>query len=321
MPSPVQRSTAGLKPVRLGFDHGVAAPPRRHRRRRFAGLYAAKSLAQRRPVDSRSSTGATSTCSSRCSTRSRPGALSPGEIAQPLRSIFRKQQQHDRAARRGGRHRPERREVRLSDGGPIAYDTLIVATGARHSYFGHDDWARVRARPEDDRRRARDPAPDPDRVRGRRARGRPGAAPGVDDVRRRRRRADRRRAGRRARRDRQRHAAPRLPLDRPPDARIMLVEAHGPRAADRTRRSRRASAQRAARAARRRRSGPGRGSSDIDEPVRDAWRGRRPRGTDPGADRAVGGRRAGVVVRRGRWPTATGAETGSGGPDRSSART
>ena len=36
---------------------------------------------------------------------------------------------------------PERREVLMADGGPIAYDTLVVATGARHSYFGHDDWA------------------------------------------------------------------------------------------------------------------------------------------------------------------------------------
>ena len=36
---------------------------------------------------------------------------------------------------------PEAREVVLSDGGPIPYDTLIVATGARHSYFGHDEWA------------------------------------------------------------------------------------------------------------------------------------------------------------------------------------
>ena len=33
------------------------------------------------------------------------------------------------------------RRVDLSDGGPIEYDTLVVATGARHSYFGHDDWA------------------------------------------------------------------------------------------------------------------------------------------------------------------------------------
>ena len=29
----------------------------------------------------------------------------------------------------------------MGDGGPIAYDTLIVATGARHAYFGHDEWA------------------------------------------------------------------------------------------------------------------------------------------------------------------------------------
>src|SRR5262249_24071363 len=31
----------------------------------------------------------------------------------------------------------------LSDGGPIAYDTLIVATGARHSYFDHPEWAAI----------------------------------------------------------------------------------------------------------------------------------------------------------------------------------
>ena len=53
----------------------------------------------------------------------------------------------------------------MSDGGPIAYDTLIVASGAHFAYFGHDDWAR-RARPQVARRRARDPAADPHRVRG-----------------------------------------------------------------------------------------------------------------------------------------------------------
>ena len=69
------------------------------------------------------------------------GALSPGDIAQPLRSIL-------------GRHRnttvilgeavgidPERRQVLLSDSGPVDYDTLIVATGAHHSYFDHPEWA------------------------------------------------------------------------------------------------------------------------------------------------------------------------------------
>jgi NADH:ubiquinone reductase (H+-translocating) len=33
------------------------------------------------------------------------------------------------------------REVRLHDGGRLAYDHLIVAAGATHSYFGHDEWA------------------------------------------------------------------------------------------------------------------------------------------------------------------------------------
>jgi NADH dehydrogenase len=33
------------------------------------------------------------------------------------------------------------RIVRLTDGTRIAYDTLILATGATHAYFGHDDWA------------------------------------------------------------------------------------------------------------------------------------------------------------------------------------
>ena len=40
----------------------------------------------------------------------------------------------------------DKREVQVSDGGPIAYDTLIVATGAHHTFFGHDDWAQARAR-------------------------------------------------------------------------------------------------------------------------------------------------------------------------------
>ncbi|MFW6092673.1 MAG: NAD(P)/FAD-dependent oxidoreductase [Pseudomonadota bacterium] len=34
-----------------------------------------------------------------------------------------------------------RRQVTLRDGGSVDYDTLVVATGARHAYFGHDEWA------------------------------------------------------------------------------------------------------------------------------------------------------------------------------------
>src|SRR5688500_8166728 len=33
------------------------------------------------------------------------------------------------------------RKVVMLDGGPIAYDLLVLATGATHGYFGHDEWA------------------------------------------------------------------------------------------------------------------------------------------------------------------------------------
>ena len=69
------------------------------------------------------------------------GALAAGEIAQPLRSILRRQRNTTVLLGEAVAIDPERREIRLSDGGPISYDTLVVATGARFSYFGNDDWA------------------------------------------------------------------------------------------------------------------------------------------------------------------------------------
>src|SRR3954453_21916612 len=69
------------------------------------------------------------------------GALSPGEIAQPLRSILRKHANVTVLLGEAIRLDPAAREVELSDGGPIGYDALVVATGARHSYFGHPEWA------------------------------------------------------------------------------------------------------------------------------------------------------------------------------------
>lgn len=67
-------------------------------------------------------------------------ALSPSDIAWPLRTLFRSQPNVrvvmddvlsiDRTAR----------IVRLRDSAPIAFDALIVAPGSRHAYFGHDEW-------------------------------------------------------------------------------------------------------------------------------------------------------------------------------------
>ena len=70
------------------------------------------------------------------------GALSPGEIAQPLRSIFSRQRNATVLLGEAVGIDIDRREVQVSDGGPLAYDTLIVATGAHHTYFGHDEWAK-----------------------------------------------------------------------------------------------------------------------------------------------------------------------------------
>ncbi|HVG01929.1 MAG TPA: NAD(P)/FAD-dependent oxidoreductase, partial [Nitrospira sp.] len=67
-------------------------------------------------------------------------ALSPGDIAWPLRTLFRAQrnvrvlldevQKIDRAAHR----------IELLDGEPIDYGCLVLAPGSRHSYFGHSEW-------------------------------------------------------------------------------------------------------------------------------------------------------------------------------------
>jgi len=69
------------------------------------------------------------------------GALSPGDIAQPLRSVLRKQRNTTVLLGEAVGIDVERRVVLMSDEGPIPYDTLIVATGARHTYFGNDQWA------------------------------------------------------------------------------------------------------------------------------------------------------------------------------------
>lgn len=67
--------------------------------------------------------------------------LSPGNIAAPLRAILR---QHRNVQVVLGEVREldaAGNAVALAEGSRIAYDTLILATGATHSYFGNDQWA------------------------------------------------------------------------------------------------------------------------------------------------------------------------------------
>jgi NADH dehydrogenase len=67
--------------------------------------------------------------------------LSSPDIAAPLRHILRRQANADVRLADAVAVEPEARRVRLSDGSALEYDFLIVATGATHAYFGHDEWA------------------------------------------------------------------------------------------------------------------------------------------------------------------------------------
>ncbi len=69
------------------------------------------------------------------------GALSGGEIASPIRSILSRQRNVRVLLAEAIDLDAERREL-LTDIGPVGYDTLIVATGVRNCYFGHDEWDR-----------------------------------------------------------------------------------------------------------------------------------------------------------------------------------
>ena len=66
--------------------------------------------------------------------------LAPSDIAAPIRWLLRHQENAEVLLGSASAIDPARREVRLEDGGVIQYDFLIVATGARHSYFAHPEW-------------------------------------------------------------------------------------------------------------------------------------------------------------------------------------
>jgi len=65
--------------------------------------------------------------------------LSPGEIAAPIRSIFRREENVEVLMAEVTGFDLEHRVVETTDF-EVPYDYLIVAAGARHAFFGHDDW-------------------------------------------------------------------------------------------------------------------------------------------------------------------------------------
>jgi NADH:ubiquinone reductase (H+-translocating) len=67
------------------------------------------------------------------------GSLSPANVAGPLRQVLRKQKNTQVLLGEAINIDTFKRQVILSDG-VVDYDTLIVATGSTHQYFGHDEW-------------------------------------------------------------------------------------------------------------------------------------------------------------------------------------
>ncbi len=67
-------------------------------------------------------------------------ALASPNIASPIRSILSQQENVEVMLGEVIEVRANDRTIKLRDGSSLNYDYLILATGARHSYFGHDDW-------------------------------------------------------------------------------------------------------------------------------------------------------------------------------------
>lgn len=67
--------------------------------------------------------------------------LSAPDIAAPLRHILRRQANVTVLLGEVAGVEPDAKRLRLADGRTLDYDTLLLASGATHAYFGHDDWA------------------------------------------------------------------------------------------------------------------------------------------------------------------------------------
>ena len=67
-------------------------------------------------------------------------SLATSEIAWPIRHLVRNRKEITTLLGEVTGVDTLNRTVALDDGGTVHYDTLVLATGARHAYFGHDEW-------------------------------------------------------------------------------------------------------------------------------------------------------------------------------------
>jgi NADH dehydrogenase len=71
------------------------------------------------------------------------GGLSPGDIASPLRSVLKRQKNAEVLLGEVTGLDPHQQRLLLKDGETLPYDSLIVATGSAHHYFGNDHWEAI----------------------------------------------------------------------------------------------------------------------------------------------------------------------------------
>jgi NADH:ubiquinone reductase (H+-translocating) len=108
----------------------------------FGGLWAAKALANQ-PVD-------VTVLDRRNHHTFQPllyqvatAVLSPGEIASPIRRILSKNRNEEVILGEVISIDKDKQTVELENGTRVSFDYLVVAAGARHSYFGHDEWETI----------------------------------------------------------------------------------------------------------------------------------------------------------------------------------
>ncbi len=104
----------------------------------FGGLYAARAL-RKAPVDLTMVDRRNFHLFQPLLYQVATGALSPGEIASPLRAVLRRQRNTRVLMGEAADLDAARRRLILADG-EVEYDSLIVATGSETTYFGHDEW-------------------------------------------------------------------------------------------------------------------------------------------------------------------------------------
>ncbi len=105
----------------------------------FAGLYAARTLA-RHPLDVLLVDRVNYHLFQPLLYQVASAALSPGEIAEPLRAVLRRYNNVHVLLGEVDKLNLDQGCIHLLDGAELRYDYLVLATGARHSYFGHPEW-------------------------------------------------------------------------------------------------------------------------------------------------------------------------------------